>query len=306
MKDGAEGTGGDFSEDGSTNMEAKPREGWARSIGRNGYHRIAYRDWGDPTAPETAYCIHGFTRNSHDFDPLARALATSRRVVCPDLVGRGRSDWLSDPADYHLLQYNLDFTVLEARIGAEKFDWIGTSLGGLMGISLAGLPNSPIQRLVINDIAPEIPLSALRRVTQYMGASERFQDLEAVEAHLRRTLAPFGPMKDADWRRMAKTSSAETGGTYHLAFDPEIVQNFRRYWLLVHFNLWRYWEKITCPVLILRGTESDFLTRELLEKMQHRLPHAKIIEFAGVGHTPTLNAPEQIEPVVEWLDANHA
>ena len=154
MKDGAEGTGGDFSEDGSTNMEAKPREGWARSIGRNGYHRIAYRDWGDPTAPETVYCVHGFTRNSHDFDPLARALATSRRVVCPDLVGRGRSDWLSDPADYHLLQYNLDFTVLEARIGAEKFDWIGTSLGGLMGISLAGLPNSPIQRLVIDDFLP--------------------------------------------------------------------------------------------------------------------------------------------------------
>lgn len=279
----------------------EPRDCRARSIGRHGYHQIAYRDWGDRDAGETVFCVHGLTRNSRDFDPLARVLARDRRVICPDLVGRGGSDWLADPADYHLLQYNLDFTVLEARIGAERFDWIGSSLGALMGMSLAGLPNAPIRRLVVNDIAPEVPFAALRRVTSYMGEKDLFPDLAAVEAHLRETLAPFGPMTDADWRRMAETSSVATEEGYRMAYDPGILQNFRRYWLIVHFNLWRYWEKIACPVLILRGTESDFLTQPLLDRMLRLLPHAEVIEFEGVGHTPTLNAPEQINPVLEWF-----
>lgn len=282
--------------------EAAPRDSHFRSIGRHGYHRIAYRDWGDQEAAETVFCVHGLTRNSHDFDPLARALSPTRRVVCPDLIGRGRSDYLRDPTDYHLLQYNLDFTVLEARIGVEHFDWIGTSLGALMGMSLAGLPNSPIRRLVINDIAPEVPIAALRRVTSHLKGNYRFPDLAAVEAHLRTTLASFGPMPDAEWARLARTSSVETDGGFRMAFDPGILHNFRRYWLVVYFNLWRYWDKITCPVLILRGTDSDFLTRPLLEKMRSRLPHAEVIEFEGIGHAPALNTPEQIQPVLDWFE----
>ncbi len=300
MKD----AGGSSGEDSSAVISEEPEEDWVQSIGRHGYHRIVYRDWGDPAAPETIFCVHGLTRNSRDFDPLARVLATNRRVICPDLAGRGRSDWLADPADYHLQQYNLDLTVLAARIAAKSFDWIGNSLGALIGISLAGAENSPVRRLVINDIAPEVPFAALSRVTRYMGESYCFETLDAVEAHLRQTLSPFGPMTDADWRRMARNSAVASGDGYSLAFDPEICQNFRRYWLLVHFNLWRYWENITCPVLILRGTESDFLTKPLLDKMLRRLPHAEMIEFEGVGHTPTLNAPEQIEPVVSWFEAN--
>jgi pimeloyl-ACP methyl ester carboxylesterase len=278
----------------------EPRTGTVRSLSHHGHHSIAYREWGDPSAP-TIFCVHGLTRNSHDFDALARALVPRYRVVCPDLVGRGRSDWLVQPSDYHLLQYNVDAIVLAARIGAQHYDWIGNSLGGLMGISLAGVANSPIRRLVVNDIAPEVPLPALLRVTRYM-VEGAFPDLAAVEAHLRETLAPFGPMTDADWRRMAETSSVRHEDGYHLAFDPSIMQNFRRYWLLVHFNLWRYWDRITCPVLIVRGTQSDFLTPRLLERMLERLPHAELLEFDGVGHTPTLNAPEQIGPVLDWLD----
>ena len=171
----------------------KPHDATVQSIGRHGYHRIAYRDWGAPSAP-TVFCVHGLTRNSRDFDPLARVLAENHRVVCPDLVGRGRSDWLADPTDYHLLQYNLDLTVLAARVGAENFDWIGTSLGGLMGIALAGIPNSPIRRLVVNDVAPEIPVGALQRLAHYVGESPTFPDIAGLETHLRRTLAPFGPM----------------------------------------------------------------------------------------------------------------
>lgn len=287
-----------------TNGGPAARHAAVRSIGRHGFHNIAYLDWGDPAAAEIAFCVHGLSRNSHDFDPLARVLAARRRVICPDLAGRGRSDWLEDSSDYNLLQYNLDLTVLAARIGAERFDWIGTSLGGLMGIALAGLPNSPIRRLVINDTAPKIPAQALRRVGHYLGADRRFPDLEALEAHLRETLGSFGPMTDADWRRMAETSSMAVNGDYRLAYDPGIAKNFRHYWLLVHTNLWRYWDRITCPVLILRGTTSDFLTPFLLERMLRRLPHAEVIEFEGVGHTPTLNAPDQIDPVDEWLNSD--
>lgn len=285
-----------------TEDESSPRESRVRSIGRHGFHHIAYRDWGDLTAPKTVFCVHGLTRNSHDFDPLARRLAVDRRVVCPDLVGRGRSDWLPDPADYHLVQYNVDLTALAARVGTERFDWIGTSLGGMMGIAFAGLPHSPICRLVINDIAPEVPLSALWRVSEYMREDRRFPNLAEVESHLRATLAPFGPMTDADWRRMARTSAIETDTGLRLAFDPGISRNARRISLLIHFNLWRYWDRITCPVLILRGTESDFLTPELLDSMCRRLPHAEVIEFDGIGHAPTLNAPEQIDMVQHWLD----
>jgi pimeloyl-ACP methyl ester carboxylesterase len=283
-------------------LVSEPRDESVRSIGRHGYHRIAYRDWGD-SAASVVFCVHGLSRNSHDFDPLARVLAPRRRVICPDLAGRGRSDWLVDPTDYHLIQYNLDMTVLAARVGAENFDWIGTSLGGLMGIVLAGVPDSPIRRLVINDIAPEVPTGALQRLALYLGADRRFPDMKAVEAHLRETLAPFGPMTDADWRRMAETSVRKSADGYRLAYDPGIAQNFRRFWVPIHTNLWRYWDRINCPVLVLRGTKSDFLTTLLLERMIRRLPHAEVIEFEGVGHTPTLNAPDQIKPVVHWLES---
>ena len=145
-------------------------------------------------------------------------------------------------------------------------------------------------------------MAALQRLALYLGADRRFPDLAAVEAHLRETLAPFGPMTDADWRRMSETSAMTTDKGYRLAYDPGIAQNFRRFWLPIHANLWRYWDRITCPVLILRGAESDFLTPHLLERMLRRLPHAEVVEFDGVGHTPTLNAPEQIKPVVRWLE----
>jgi pimeloyl-ACP methyl ester carboxylesterase len=281
-----------------------PRDLRVRSIGHHGFHNIAYREWGDANERKTVFCVHGLTRNSHDFDPLARVLAARRRVICPDLAGRGRSDWLAHPRDYHLIQYNLDLTVLAARIGAEKFDWIGTSLGGLMGIALAGVPNSPIRRLVINDIAPEIPVPALRRLSFYIGEDRCFPNLNALEMHLRETLASFGPMTDTDWHRMAETSSIAAKGGYCLAYDPRIAHNFRHYWLLIHANLWRYWDRITCPVLILRGANSDFLTPFLLERMLRRLPHAEVIEFEGVGHAPTLNAPDQIDPVAKWLKSD--
>lgn len=287
------------------NRDSKtPTEDSVRSINRHGYHQVAYLDWTstEKAVGTTTVCVHGLTRNGHDFDPLARILSDDRRVICPDLPGRGRSGRLPGANDYNLLQYNLDISMVFARLGDDSFDFIGTSLGGMIGIVLAAMDNSPIRRLVVNDIAPEIPSSAARRVTGYLDRDPVFPDLEAVEQQLRTSLAPFGPMTDADWQRMARTSVVETAGGFQLSFDPAIAENFRRYWLMVYFNLWHYWEKIRCPVLILRGKESDFLTERLRDKMIERLPHADVIEFDDVGHTPTLNAPIQTGPLQTWLD----
>jgi pimeloyl-ACP methyl ester carboxylesterase len=279
------------------------REGTARCISRRGFHNIYYRDWGPADADRHVLCIHGLTRNGSDFEPLAAALSPSFRIICPDLAGRGRSDWLENPADYNLLQYNMDVVVLAARTLGDQFDLVGTSLGGLMGISLAGIANTPIRRLVVNDVAPEVPYSALSRIIAYGGMVTQFADLASVERHLRTTLAPFGPMTDDDWKRMAKNSARRRGDRFVLHHDPDIFQNFGRLGMFTFFDLWKQWESIRCPVLVLRGKNSDFLTERLLARMKERLPHMQAIEFEGVGHTPTLNAPSQIEPVREWLES---
>lgn len=280
----------------------KSRVNKVRCISRHGFHDMAYREWGQSDAENRVICVHGLTRNSRDFDQLATRLCHDSHVVCADLVGRGNSDWFNDPSDYNLLQYNMDMTVLTSKFGYDSVDWIGTSLGGLIGMSLAGMDKSPVRRLILNDIGPEIPYSALSRITRYAGTQRVFDTLEDFETHLRETLAPFGPMTDEDWARMAKTSSFKADDGYHAHHDPDIMQNFRRYFMFMHFNLWKFWDRIQCPVLILRGAESDFLPKSLLERMVSRLPQADYIEFEGVGHTPTLNAPVQIDPILEWMD----
>ncbi len=287
---------------------AEPRIGVASSISSKGFHKLMYREWGKPFVPTVSedtipvMCLHGLTRNSRDFDDLARAFAPTRRVICPDTVGRGHSDWLRTHEDYNLPQYNLDVAVIAARTRAVHYDVIGTSLGGLQGIILASMDRSPIRRLVINDVAPEIPLDALKRLSEYLGENPLFDDLEHVETYIREKYSSFKPMNDANWKEMAEYSTIKTDEGYRLAYDPAIAENYNRYWLLMHFNVWSHWETITCPVLVIRGTESDFLTEPLMEKMKKTLPHAEFIEFEGVGHTPTLNSKEQIDPILEWLN----
>jgi pimeloyl-ACP methyl ester carboxylesterase len=271
-------------------------------LGPHGFHRIAYTEWGEPSAPRTLICVHGLTRNSRDFDRLAAALAERWRVICPDVAGRGRSDWLPVAA-YNNAQYLADMNALIARVGAKEVDWIGTSMGGLLGMQLAAQPNTPIRRLVMNDIGPYIPKAALDRIAEYVGQDPRFATLDELEAYLRRVHAPFGPMSDQDWRHLALQGYRRLeGGGFGLAYDPAIGQAFRANGLK-DVDLWPVWDAIRCPVLVLHGAESDLLLPDTAAEMGRRGPAAKVVDVPGVGHAPALVSESMIAVVRDWLSA---
>ncbi len=266
-----------------------------------GFHHVAYLDWGMPAQDGSAtICVHGLTRNSHDFDILAAVLAADRHVICPDIVGRGASDWLSDSAGYAYPQYLADMTVLIARLQATAVDWIGTSMGGLIGMLLAALPNSPIRRLVMNDVGPFISKAALQRIADYVGLDYRFSSLDALERHLRKIHAPFGPLSDAQWQQMTQHSHRLLpDGNYGLAYDPHIAENVKV--AIADVDLWAIWDRITCPVLVLRGAESDILSVDTAQEMTERGPRAELVTFEGIGHAPALMEPDQIDGLRAWL-----
>lgn len=269
-----------------------------------GFHHAAFLDWGDPaSARPVTICVHGLTRNSHDFDMLAAALADDGRVICPDIVGRGASDWLGNPADYSYPQYLSDMTALIARLQAEAVDWIGTSMGGLIGMLLAAQPNTPIKRLVLNDIGPFIGKAALQRISDYVGLDYRFSSVEALERHLRKIHAPFGPLTDRQWAHMAHHGSRQlVDGNFGLAYDPHIADNVKL--AIADVDLWSIWDRIACPVLVLRGADSDILSPETAQAMTERGPRAKLATFPDIGHAPALMSGDQIDIVRSWL-ADH-
>ncbi len=274
-----------------------------RSISKQHFHRIAYTEWGDPDSDRVALCVHGLSRQGRDFDFLAAALvAHGYRVVCPDLAGRGRSGWLAQADDYALPQYSVDMTALIARLGVERVDWIGTSLGGLIGIVLGGLPDSPVRRLVINDIGPFIPWAALRRLGDNLRAAPvDFPDLTSAERYFRGVLAPFGQLTSKQWEHLTTHSVMATPeGRYRLRFDRRIAEAFRP-GRVYNVSLWSYWDAITCPTLVLRGEDSDLLLPDTAAEMAARGPHAEVVEIAACGHAPTLMDEEQIRLVTSWL-----
>jgi pimeloyl-ACP methyl ester carboxylesterase len=286
-------------------MKARPpfRTSFIRSISKQHFHRIAYTEWGDPDSDRVALCVHGLSRQGRDFDFLAASLASrGYRVICPDLAGRGRSGWLADPEDYALPQYSVDMTVLLARLGVERVDWIGTSLGGLVGMILAGLPDSPVRRLVINDIGPFIPWAALRRIGDNLRAAPAdFPDLKSVEEYFREILTHFGELTKAQWEHLAAHSVMATPeGRYRLRYDRRIAEAFRP-GRVYNVSLWGYWDAITCPVLVLRGADSDLLLPETAAQMAARGPRAQVVEIPECGHAPALMGDEQIEIVTSWL-----
>jgi pimeloyl-ACP methyl ester carboxylesterase len=254
--------------------------------------------WGEPGALPPVVCVHGLTRNGRDFDRLAAALESERLVIAPDIVGRGASSWLADAGGYAYPQYCADMAALIARLGVDEVDWVGTSMGGLIGMMLAAQPNSPIRRLVLNDVGYRIPRQALRRLAGYVGKDPEFADLAGVEAYLRQVHAPFGQLDDEAWRQLALHGHRRLpNGRYGLAYDPKIGQAFTGT-MAADIDLAPVWEKVRCPVLLLRGAESDLLLPETARAMASK---AELVEFPAIGHAPSLMVPDQIEIVRSWL-----
>ena len=270
-------------------------EGPDRSYG------LSYADWGTAGPARSVVCVHGLTRNGRDFDHLARVLAADRRVLCPDVVGRGLSDPLTNPEDYALPTYIGHMMQFLQKQGLTEVDWVGTSMGGLIGMGLAAMPESPIRRLVLNDVGPFLPKAALEYINSYLGLDLRFPSLEALEAHLRKIHAGFGPLTDAEWRHLAEHSVARReDGRFGLNYDQRLAQPMTR-GPIENLELWPVWDQIRCPVLVLRGTESDLLLAATAAEMARRGPKAEVIEIDGSGHAPALMAKDQIAIVQTWL-----
>ena len=277
------------------------REHTVQCLGPHGLHRMAYTEWGDPKNPRVLVCAHGLTRNGRDFDDLARALADHYRVICPDVVGRGRSDWLGVKSDYGFPLYVADMITLIARLNVESVHWFGTSMGGLIGMLIASQPHSPIKRLVLNDVGPVVTAASLRRIGQYVGTAPRFPTMAEAEAYIRMVSAPFGPLTDAQWRHLTEYTVRPVEGGFAMVYDPGIGDVFRNMPILLDVDWWDTYERIRCPTLALRGAESDLLEHETLVAMSKRGPKAGIVEFPGVGHAPMLMDEGQISVVREFL-----
>jgi pimeloyl-ACP methyl ester carboxylesterase len=269
----------------------------------DGSHELSLTDWGAPDAARTVVCVHGLTRNGRDFDHLAEVLSADARVICPDMVGRGRSDRLADPEQYALPTYIGHMIQLIDRLQLGQVDWVGTSMGGLIGMGVAVADPGKIRRMVLNDIGPFLPKGALRRINEYLGLDLSFADLAGLEAHLRAIHAGFGPLTDAEWRHLAEHSAlARADGGLGLNYDQRLALPLKRE-PIEDIDLWPVWDEIGCPVLVLRGTESDLLLAETAAEMARRGPCAEIVEVDGTGHAPVLMAKDQIEIVRKWLDA---
>lgn len=273
-------------------------------LGPHGFHHLRYLEWGDPRNPRVLLCVHGLTRNAHDFDTLARRMAEQYRVLCVDVVGRGGSDRLSQPMDYGYPLYCQDLASVIARADTEDVDWIGTSMGGLIGMMLAAQRKTPIRRLVVNDVGPFIAATALQRIADYVGRAPDFLDLAAAEAYLRQVHAPFGPLSDAQWAELTRHSTVQgNDGQWRLSYDPAIAEALGAL-SAEDVDLWPVWDAIRCPTLVLRGSESDVLSAATAADMGRRGPRATVLEFSGIGHAPALLDAEQIAPLEKWLAAD--
>jgi pimeloyl-ACP methyl ester carboxylesterase len=274
-------------------------------LGPRGFVNLAYWEWDGPPGAPVVLCVHGLTRNGRDFDFLAEALAPRFRVVCPDLPGRGRSDWLDDASAYSFPYYLAVLGALYARLDAPFIHWVGTSLGGIIGMLFAALPKSPVRRLVLNDIGPVVAQEGLERIGRIVGRDPGFSNRQELEAYLRESHAGFGALSDAQWRYLvAHAGRTRADGKLGLAYDPKIGDIFRSQEpgaTVGDVDFWQFYDQITCPTLVIRGALSDVLRAEDAAPMKARGPHAEIIEFPGIGHAPALMADDQIAAIRDFL-----
>jgi pimeloyl-ACP methyl ester carboxylesterase len=284
----------------------EPARNAVLACSQDGFHRLSYTEWGDPHAPHVVVCVHGLTRNARDFDVLARALAPRCRVLCPDVAGRGRSDWLARAESYCYSQYLADMTVLLARATEHlppggRVDWVGSSMGGLIGILAASQPKHPIGRLVLNDIGPFVPRAAQERIARYIGQAPRFRTLDEAVQYVRTVSAAAGPLTDAQWHHLTVHSvRQDDDAQWSMRYDPAIAHAFVAT-SLADVSLWELWDRIDCPVFALRGMQSDVLLAETAERMTRTGPRAQLIEFAGIGHAPALLSADQVLPICAFL-----
>jgi pimeloyl-ACP methyl ester carboxylesterase len=283
-------------------MSGPARSRKVQCAGASGLHRMAYVEWGERDNPDVLVCVHGLTRCARDFDFLAGVLASRYRVVCPDVAGRGDSDWLRDPREYEIPNYAADMVTLIARLDVESVHWVGTSLGGLIGMALASLPGSPIARLVLNDVGPVLTAAALQRIGAYVGKWPPLPDMEAAERFVRSTSGTFGPHTDAEWRFLTEhVVRRNPDGSLRMHYDPALAEPYKADVRDKDLELWNVYDPIRCPTLVLRGEQSDLLTRDTAKQMAERGPRAKLIEIPGVGHAPTLIHADQIAIVKDFL-----
>lgn len=284
----------------------QPQIKTVQCLSPGGLHNMAYKEWGDPDNTRVLVCVHGVTRVSDDFDILAQNLCRDYRVVCPDVAGRGRSDRLRDPQHYQVPQYVSDMVTLLARLDAQTVHWLGTSMGGLIGMGLASLQGNPIRKLVLNDIGPALNQTALARIGNYIGEDVRFADFDTAMRYIKDISLSFGPHTEEEWRKLAvdvlrRNKDGQWVRHYDLGLAVPFKVSTPESTRQAEAMLWKAYDAISCPTLLIRGAQSDLLTRETAQVMTERGPMAKLVEFPDVGHAPTLMHPDQISIVKEFL-----
>lgn len=290
---------------GHLSMTVEPVLQHVQCLGSRGLHRMVYWEWGDAANPRVLVCVHGLTRQGRDFDVLARAMCDEYRVICPDVPGRGRSDWLADPAGYAVPAYVSNMVTLVARLGVDSIDWVGTSMGGLIGMGLASLPNTPVRKLVLNDIGPAIDYEGLARIGTYVGKPAHWASEQEAAAALWAISQGFGPHSDEQWLALTRPQLKPDGDGFKPHYDPAIGLAFQGMTPEMakagEAMLWAAYDAIACPTLLTRGAQSDLLSATTAQAMTRRGPRARLVEFEGVGHAPTLVQPDQVKAVRDFL-----
>lgn len=274
-----------------------------------GFHRIVYETFGTPNPEKTVICVHGLTRNRGDFVYLAEALSNDAFVVTVDLVGRGESDRLKDPQYYHYPQYIQDLVALLARLNVKQVDWIGTSMGGLIGMLLASLDKSPIRRLVMNDVGPMIPKEAIERLKTYASVKLSFSTREEAEGVLRKIFAPFGFLPEDRWQNLFQnTLTTEADGRIGLNYDHLAMQENKSEVFANkddegNLTFWEYWANVTCPIYLIQGENSDILSSKLVDDMKRSKTGTPLesVMIKNTGHAPSLMLPDQITLIKDWI-----
>lgn len=274
-----------------------------------GFHQIAYREYGDKKNP-CIIAVHGLTRNAYDFHALGCQLQGEYRFIAVDMPGRGQSDPLRDPAYYTYYQYANDLISLISRLDVTECYWVGTSMGGLLGMILASLPGSPIRKLILNDIGPFVSHDVIQRIRRYAGVEVKTPTRAELEAIAHEIYAPFGPISQENWRKVMDHNIRELeDGTFTFAYDCRVTQQFDTELSTAqntdpkgNLTFWPYWDALTCDVMVIHGAQSDLLTRSILDKMASRGPQFHYHCVKEAGHAPWLLDPSLLDEIHRWLN----